>query len=217
MEGTKRASCWSVTINNPGAKDEEEIHLARSKGWKVEGQLEKGAEGTPHYQLIVKTPQVRFSAVKKQFSRGHIEIARNPIALEQYTTKPETRIGQLPVGSESYPSVSKMYQLIVEYINERNYLDATGSTWWTKESGNKSEMDIFDEAVGVLIARGYFVEVHAMNPAVRGAWKRWHFEVIERTLRVQESQEVVVPMDITQDADTNLSPSSSSSSRDASS
>lgn len=34
---TLRASCWSLTINNPTAADEEQINLARQRGWKVEG------------------------------------------------------------------------------------------------------------------------------------------------------------------------------------
>jgi len=72
---TDRATVWSVTINNPTPSDEEGIALARQRGWQVEGQKEKGSEGTEHYQLMVKTPQVRFSAVKKAFPRGHIEAA----------------------------------------------------------------------------------------------------------------------------------------------
>lgn len=95
-----RATCWSLTINNPTKSDEEWIQQARQKGWQVEGQLEKGKEGTEHYQLMVKTPQVRFSAVKKQFPRAHIEIARNPAALAQYVAKEETREADLPKASD---------------------------------------------------------------------------------------------------------------------
>ena len=87
MSSTSRSNIWSLTINNPTADDEECIQLARQKGWKVEGQKEVGKEGTPHYQLMLKTPQVRFSAVKKLFPRAHIEIARNATALAQYVTK----------------------------------------------------------------------------------------------------------------------------------
>lgn len=53
---TTRGTNWSVTINNPTPKDDEEIALVRQKGWSVEGQKEKGSEGTEHYQLFVKTP-----------------------------------------------------------------------------------------------------------------------------------------------------------------
>ena len=70
-ESTKRSTCWSVTINNPTADDEECIALARQVNWTVEGQLEKGVEGTLHCQLMVKTPQVRFSALKKMFPSAY--------------------------------------------------------------------------------------------------------------------------------------------------
>jgi len=43
-----RATCWSLTINNPTKSDEEWIQQARQKGWQVEGQKEVGAEGTEH-------------------------------------------------------------------------------------------------------------------------------------------------------------------------
>lgn len=71
----KRASCWSVTINNP-TEDELKCHHL---GWSLQGQFEQGEEtGTRHFQGMLKTgQQVRFAAVKKVFPRGHIEPARN--------------------------------------------------------------------------------------------------------------------------------------------
>lgn len=81
---SQRARAWSVTINNPTQTDEYDIAQARLKGWKVEGQLEKGEQGTTHYQLLVKTPQVRFSLIKKAFPRAHIEVCRNLTALTAY-------------------------------------------------------------------------------------------------------------------------------------
>lgn len=113
----QRSTYWSVTINNPTSGDEENINQARQRGWKVEGQQETGEEGTRHYQLSVKTPQVRFSALKKQFLRAHIEIARNPIALQQYVQKEETRTGQLPIQSDRYPSLVKLWQLILDKLD----------------------------------------------------------------------------------------------------
>lgn len=92
---TDRGTCWSLTINNPTQDDEDAIHIARQKGWKVEGQKERGEQGTEHYQLMLRTPQVRFSAVKKQFPRAHIELARNPSALATYVSKEETRLQPL--------------------------------------------------------------------------------------------------------------------------
>ena len=112
---TVRATCWSVTINNPIAADEENIALARQKGWKVEGQLEKGKGGDSHYQLSVKTPQVRFSQVKAQFPRAHIEVARNPTALQQYVVKEETRVAAIPTSQEMYPSQQRVWEWFGSY------------------------------------------------------------------------------------------------------
>lgn len=82
LKMTDRATAWSLTINNPTEADEENIQHARQKGWKVIGQLEQGENGTKHYQLLVKTPRIRFGGVKKEFPRAHVEVARNVAALE---------------------------------------------------------------------------------------------------------------------------------------
>lgn len=44
-----RSIYWSITINNPREDDEENIAVARQRGWIVEGQKEVGENGTPHY------------------------------------------------------------------------------------------------------------------------------------------------------------------------
>ena len=64
LQDMDRGSTWSITINNPSEKD---LHPTLPAKWAMTGQLEKGAEGTEHYQGMVSTPQVRFSAVKKVF------------------------------------------------------------------------------------------------------------------------------------------------------
>lgn len=177
-----RGTYWSVTINNPTNADDEAIHVARSRGWKVEGQKEVGESGTPHYQLMVHTPQVRWTAVRKQFPRGHVELAKNPIKLRKYVSKEETRVGSLPKGNELYPSQSKTYDLVTNYFYERNYVHADGDKWWDKEARGRDALDLWDEAIGHLIYKGYFVEVHGVNPQVRGAFKRWCFPIMMRSL-----------------------------------
>ena len=77
-----------------------------------------GGEGrNPHYQLMVKTPQVRFSAVRKMFPRAHVEAAREPSALKRYVGKVESRVGALPTSQEMYPSLSKFWDLIITELN----------------------------------------------------------------------------------------------------
>lgn len=76
------------------------------------GQLEQGANGTPHYQLCIKSGYTRFAAIKKVFPMAHIEPARNDAAVEQYVCKEETRIGSLPTD-EGRMSMKKIMLLLV--------------------------------------------------------------------------------------------------------
>jgi len=177
----ERSTCWSVTINNPQAADEENIALSRQKGWKVEGQKEVGENGTPHYQLIVKTPQVRFSAVKKAFPRAHIEKARNSVALEQYVHKEETRVGTLSTEQEKYPSMTKLWDLMYKYFFECGYISCNwDGTFFEKATGKQKPLQLFDEAINHLIRKGYFVESMGVNPQVRGCFDRYWSSILYR-------------------------------------
>jgi len=184
---SERATCWSITINNPGKNDEEFIAAARQKGWKVDGQLEKGENGTPHYQLIVRTPQVRFSAVKKAFPRAHIEIARNPTALASYVKKSETREGELPKTESKYPTQAAYFKLVTEELYDVDKdlrIDFTDGTWYRKDRRIDQEqrlLDALDEATSLLIRRGYHVETLAVNPQTRSAWKKFGMDIINRS------------------------------------
>lgn len=182
-----RATCWSVTINNPTEEDELEIQRCRAmRGWSCEGQKEVGENGTPHYQLMVKSPQVRFAAVKKMFGRAHIEVARAPKKLEAYVHKEDTRVAELPGQSQLYPSQSTFWELLYEQCVGLNVVNITSLSrveWWEKEFDRfgKDPMKVFDQCVFSLISKGYFVEHHAMNPQVRGAWKAYALAVLHRT------------------------------------
>lgn len=198
---TTRGSHWSLTINNPTPADHEEIALARQKGWKVTGQEELGKEGTPHLQLHVTTPQVRFSAVKKTFSRAHIELARNPLALEAYVNKDDTRVGALPSSQERYPSLSKFWHLVVKELDRRNWVHCDGENWWREayddlryprppdydddarphntEMQREFAMLVFDAVVESLIFYGYHVD-QFYSPPNMNLWKKFHFAIVAR-------------------------------------
>lgn len=193
MATTTRGNCWSVTINNPTTEDDECIEVARMRGWSVGGQPEEGEkERTPHYQLVVRTPQVRFSAVKKAFPRAHIELARNPTALEKYCHKEETRTGSLPTQSSQYPSLTKYWGLLYEEMTrmEKDNLDLT-ALWeedvivFLRESRQRIFRDtplaMLDEYTRPLIRKGYRVEHHACNPQVRQQWKLFANDILYRT------------------------------------
>lgn len=187
-----RGTCWSVTLNNPDAGDEECINLARQKGWKVEGQLEKGKEGTSHYQLMVRTPQVRFSAVKKQFPRGHIELARNPAALALYVKKWDTREAELPSQQEKYPSLSKYWELIYDQLER-----ARGHMRWVAKHDAAPEewLVMMDYQVKELIKNGFVVESIAVNPQTRSSFSKFGKEILLRILadRQTDRQCVQIP------------------------
>jgi len=179
-----RATSWSVTISNPTSTDEEQIAVARQKGWRVEGQLELAGTGTPHYQLLVKTPQVRFAAVRKAFPRAHVEQARNVVALQQYVNKEDTRLSKLPTSQEKYPSMSKYWEMLYERFNENNWLEVCEDfpkRLWKKETGPRTILQLFDAATGQIIDDGYFVESMACNPSVRSQFKTFWQNIFQRT------------------------------------
>lgn len=178
---TVRSTCWSLTINNPCDADEENIAIARQKGWTVEGQKEKGENGTVHYQLMLKTPQKRFSTIKKAFPRAHIEVARNPIALEQYVNKEDTRVGQLDKQSLMYPSLSKLWDLIFEYCLNYELIEVTYPHNWRVRMKDRRVLDIFDDAIRHYIMEGYHVETMGVNPQVRSAFDKYHKALFHRS------------------------------------
>lgn len=206
---TTRATMWSVTINNPSADDEESINLARQKGWQVLGQLEVGAEGTPHYQLAVKTPQVRFSALKKAFPRGHIEVAKSAPALLKYVEKEAIRAGDLPTQQDKYPSLSKYWDLIFRHLNG---LGKDGLDYCDLEEGKvsfynenrerlyrRSPLVMLDEATRQLIIQGYHVEGIGGNPNTRSQWKLYSDSIILRSYETLKNVEVDIQQDASHD------------------
>jgi len=180
-----RATCWSVTINNPVESDDECIARARQKGWKVEGQPE--CVTVPHYQLMVTTPQVRFSAIKKAFPRAHIEICRNKKALQLYVHKEDTRTGELPKTDSKFPSQQAFYKLLVKELfdlDDKTYRVNFDGGWYIDSNIEQGQrlLDAYDQATQQLIRKGFHVENIAVNPQSRAAWKRFGRSIIYRTI-----------------------------------
>jgi len=188
MTSTVRANTWSVTLNMKTVKQatcDEMIQQARSAGWKVTGQLEKGE--TPHYQMMVQTPQVRFSAVKKMFPTGHIEPARNKQALAQYVTKEDTRIGALPEHDEKYVTASRLWDMIYQFNDQRGLWDRTNDDEVVcYKEGDQRDIErdplaFFDKMIGYFIRKGYYVDMLACNPAIRSFWKKFWRDILIRS------------------------------------
>jgi len=170
-----RASCWSITINNPIGADEENINLARQKGWKVEGQKEVGENGTPHYQLLVETGQQRFSAVKKAFPRAHIEICRDKVALKKYVHKEDTKVEELASTTHQYPSLQTMWDMFYDWLqldyNEKKFFEVSP----------EARLNLFDEFVRESIENGYVLETMGVNPQIRSSIKLYGRAIILRS------------------------------------
>lgn len=202
MAKDTRATVWCVVINNPVDSDEENISFARQKGWKVEGQKEVGANGTPHYQLMVRTPQVRFSAVKKAFPRANIQVARNVAALQQYVHKEDTRVEELSTSNEMYPSLQKFWDMLYEYMVTAGW--EQGQRGWERTStGSLERLDEdsaliwLDTFAHQMICKGYVVETMVVNPQIRSIFKNFREAILIRSsLRRQtdrQTDEIIVP------------------------
>lgn len=192
-DSTIRGTHWSLTINNPTSADEECMALARQRGWKIDGQKERGEGGTDHYQLHLQTPQVRFSAVKKMFPRAHIEQARNPSALASYVTKEATRVGELPVGQDRYPSQSKFFELLwVEILDcpqDYNFRPETRKFY----GESKPHKLAYWKASQRLVRQGYYVENMAVNPMTIAAWDSFFYALLDRKIAGETSRQPDTP------------------------
>lgn len=180
---SQRATCWSITINNPETKDYD---LTLPPNWKLTGQLEEGKQGTKHYQGCLQTPQVRFSAVKKLFPRAHIEIARNKGALINYVHKDDTRVGEvadsrgatIPTLFEYQHTVAK--RIVGRFVEHRNY----GYTDF-KKLDSKHIMSLVDRVVQEDIEDGINgIEYIAINPMWIAAWKKFGKSMLVREFKV---------------------------------
>lgn len=182
---TDRASCWSITINNPSDAD---VKVELPAKWKLEGQYEEGAEGTRHFQGMLTTPQVRFSAVKKVFPRSHIEVARNKKALEQYVKKEETRVGEFETKVSEIPSwyeysneLAKRFDLD-EYNQKTRELQAKDI--FDYETYGNLRLKMIDAMIEEDIESGRKgIEWIGVNPNFRQAWKRYGVALARREQR----------------------------------
>lgn len=179
---TQRATCWSITINNP---EPEETGLLLPAGWSLVGQFEEGEEGTRHFQGMLSTPQVRFSAVKAYFPRAHIEVCRNRKALAQYVSKEETRIDSFDGNTSK--NIFQWQDLVASRWDWTNYKTRI---LLNESLGHEGvALRYVDEIASQLIedgARG--LEFISVNPMWRSAWKKFYTSIIKRYESLREAQ-----------------------------
>lgn len=181
---TDRASCWSITINNP---KNEEYQIVLPARWKLVGQLEKGEQGTVHFQGMLNTPQVRFAAVKRVFPRAHIEIARDRLALAKYVQKEDTRVAHV----NAVPTIFEYQTMVASKWNEEEY-----QARWRFACEHATQRQVPDPGevallyVDTLVARDVELGVRgaeyiAINPMWRSSWKRFWRSIIRRNASQQ--------------------------------
>lgn len=198
---TERANCWSITINNPTDADMKPDLPA---GWKLQGQMEKGAEGTEHFQAMLTTPQVRFSAVKKVLPRAHIEVARNKAALQKYVNKEDTRLGGAVSIVSDIPTLFAYQNTVAERFDVTaldSRFNARLSEWAAAPGAaakppdlDEMAMDYLDSLVAEDIRRGVRgIEFIAINPMWRSSWKKFWRSIIARNGVSSSQQEDASP------------------------
>jgi len=150
----------------------------------MKGQMEKGEEGTEHYQGMLLTPQVRFSQVKKVLPRAHIELAKNRNALEKYVTKTETRIAEVATISSNIPTLFDYQHTIAKRWNDiefAQFADKYDDEYLAKHSLDDIALEYADSLVADDIRNGVCgVEYIAINPMWRSAWKKFWRAMIHR-------------------------------------
>lgn len=194
-----RGTCWSITINNP---KNDEFETQMPGGWKLTGQIEVGEEGTEHYQGMLTTPQVRFSAVKKVFPRAHIELAKNRKALEKYVHKDETRLRTVDDVSSNIPTLfDYQHQIANKWVDDEfdELCNSIEEKEFVKKDMGELALRYVDKLVAIDIENGLCgVEYIAINPMWRSAWKKFWKQMVAR-----ERRKNIISNEIIEDAENN--------------
>jgi len=201
-----KASCWSITINNPTDDDHAQWESLKSLPWvkMVNGQLEQGENDTPHIQGMVTTEYGRFfEKLKQALPRAHIEIAKNKFALANYVNKTETRIGEVAQYERpttrvaTQKDIQRMLLFLVKCNVEKKYpdrwkdVDGVLEDFLTEHGFMiKRDADYWiDMAVSRLIQDGYYgVEFVMANNQIRGAFKRYLNDILIREYHADNTQ-----------------------------
>jgi len=181
---TDRATCWSITINNP--TKEEVDAWTNISGWHMKGQFEEGGKnGTPHFQGMLRTPQVRVSAVKRIFPRAHIEIARDRAALAKYVSKEETRVATYE--ATGVPTIFEYQRKVADKWSWKDY--EALQLLYPRLDLDDIAMKLVDNICSKMIMEGAIgLEFIGINPMWRSSWKRFYTSIIERNALSQRKE-----------------------------
>ena len=202
---TDRSNCWSITIF-----DESYSTAKLPAGWEIKGQKEMCPKtNKEHYQGMLTTPQVRFTAVKKVFPLAHIEKARKPTALAQYVKKEDTRLCSIPDRKSQIPTLWDYSEKIAHIWNDESFTSYCSDFEEHASLADKTKTDIDDLALRYVdslisdeIRNGSFgIEFIAINPMFRSAWKKFWRPMVARARKQAEedSNTIVYPDAILQE------------------
>lgn len=189
----ERGTCWSITINNP-TDDDLKPSFPNNK-WVMKGQIEQGKEGTVHYQGMLTTPQVRFSAVKKALPRAHIELAKNRQALEKYVQKEDTRVAVVQNIHNNIPTLFDYQHTVASKWDDeefRTFCAKYDNDYIIKHGMGEIALLYVDTIVAKDIEDGMCgIEYIAINPMWRSAWKKFWRQMVRRERKIISSNLVI--------------------------
>lgn len=192
MSSTQRGTMWSGTQFVLEAF-EGQRNAAHRLGWTCSGQLEEcPSTKKQHYQFAVKTPQTRMSKVISVFKGAHMEPCRNKDALLQYVQKEETRVGSMPEVSQKFPNPDQFLTLVcAELISTEGPKEfrmmVHDGEWYKYKKSDDQILEAFDYACDTLIRKGYRIELHAVNPQIRSAWKKFSTAIAFRSIQDRQT------------------------------
>lgn len=180
------AKCWTLTLNNPPAgyqlKDDHP-ELVKYLSY----QLEIGESGTPHLQGYVEfIAKQRRGAIKKlsaEWSKMHLEVARDPAAARHYTVKPcadlhcpaagcqEERLhptavagSNVEVGSPAVNGVSSEYAAAVKLITDGGSLKDVATAYPKEYVRHHAGFSVLLSTLHTLTPQELPLQRHALYP-----------------------------------------------------
>nr|WAE42130.1 MAG: replication associated protein [Cressdnaviricota sp.] len=185
MDTKAKATCWSITDQEHEAYPVRFHEINQKVGYTYTGQIEECPTTKKlHFQGCLKTPQVRFSAIKKLFPKAHIEVARDRVALAKYVQKEETCVQKMKKDERFIHSNEEFW---ARFCSDQSVWDS-----YTEACMNDKEMDLFDRRINVLIRNGFRVESFGVNPQIRSIFKRYFVSIYQRHItELQDATEQV--------------------------
>lgn len=189
MTKDDRATRWSITVWMPPytketANDMINQAIQSHLGWSIEGQLEKGAEtGKLHYQLMLKTTQVRHSAVRRAFPSCHVESARNSEALKNYVHKDETREGEFKTVENRYLTWTEVRKQFYQWIIRNNHHENSYMM------DDEQRLQLWDTFIGTTIREGLESHLIGVNPQYRSAIIRYWNDDVYRHISIDVARQ----------------------------